>query len=562
MSRTLFPQILTCVLLSSCGQLIVAQECSTEIVNGNCTVTIDRSYPVALPTIQMRPGKTLKVNVLNPLPFEILSLDLQSGQLVAGTDQTAGFLSAALPNLKGLLFQQQFRPSFVGPPPSPNTQDQINSLMAELGSDFAYAETFTNSATIVYNRLNEALGPIPPQDLPDGNRRQSSNVKPPDFPRPWVKDDFKNWRSMMLCDMVGQECLNPLPGDLQANPCAGNPPVLLCGSYLATNLAPCAPDKPDNKLIACKVLLFEGNLSSNDKKAFADQLVKLDSNVDLLAAAAGTIATINKDIAIYVANIKNSGAITPSEPIGTIIDPHVIQTVTQPSSGPSKPQIKTWIPGFLARQVVWSLNVVNEISVPSTSVITAAQKKSIVSITVVFADPKFEVSTGAIISTLPNRSFANQTIVTQNQSGSSPTLGNVIIAQSISNPTVVLFAGGNYRIGHDFLWPDKRRGAVYFTGTVGLNVNNSNAELGVGPSLSWRSLMFSVLYDWGHDVRLTQGEFVGMIWCNQSAPSPDGKIPKCSGNPPSPSTEKYWKGAVAFGISVRIPTVFNGGASH
>jgi hypothetical protein len=47
----------------------VAQaECSTEKVNGSCTVYIDRRYPVTSPTIQMRRGQRVRVVVLNSLP--------------------------------------------------------------------------------------------------------------------------------------------------------------------------------------------------------------------------------------------------------------------------------------------------------------------------------------------------------------------------------------------------------------------------------------------------------------------------------------------------------------
>jgi hypothetical protein len=45
------------------------KECSTERVNDDCTVTIDRSYPVVLPTIQMRPTRILTVRIVHSLPF-------------------------------------------------------------------------------------------------------------------------------------------------------------------------------------------------------------------------------------------------------------------------------------------------------------------------------------------------------------------------------------------------------------------------------------------------------------------------------------------------------------
>ena len=64
--------------LACSADCATAGECSTEKVNGDCTLTIDRSYPVAMPTIQMRRGAKMTVVVTNPLGFETLSLDPQS----------------------------------------------------------------------------------------------------------------------------------------------------------------------------------------------------------------------------------------------------------------------------------------------------------------------------------------------------------------------------------------------------------------------------------------------------------------------------------------------------
>jgi hypothetical protein len=555
-------RLLLCVVLASFSFQVAAQECSTEKVNDDCTFTIDRSFPVALPTIQMQPRKRVTVKVVNALPFEILSLDLQTGQAVAGTDQSAGFLSAALPNLKGLLVQQQISaggPLGFVPPPNPEANLQaalsdINALQTQLDNYFHLMQNFARNSTIVYDQLNEVLGPLPPEVLPEGQRLKTSKVHF-DVPRPWVAGEYQAWVVWMTCEIAGQGCspsFVPPPG---AEPCVGtNPPVvglLVCGSSLINNLAPC-PNQPDDH-VSCSVAALPQNidgLSDNDKNALSGPLRRLNETFAALNADAAAVASINKELSIFYVNISQSYLIRSSDTLGGILDPR-----------DTKNQRNVQLKKFLGRQVVFAVNAVNEVGTPATSVTTAAQKKSILTITVLYADPIFEVSTGAIISTLVNRSFANQTTVTQNQQGSSPTLGNVVITQSISKPTVVLFAGANFRMGHDFLWPDKRRGALYLTGTVGLNVNNSAAEFGVGPSLSWRSLVFSVLYDWGHDVRLTQGEYVGMIWCNQSAANASGTIPKCSGSPPSPSTEKYWRGKVAFGISVRIPSIFNGGSS-
>lgn len=546
---------------------LYAQDCSTEKVNNNCTLTIDRAYPMGIPAIQMRSGQVITVKVLHRLPFEILTLDLQTGQAAAGTDQTAGFLTAALPQLKGLLVQEQFSAGSLGssPPPNPNLttpsvqddQTELANIEKKLNDYAGLARIFDKNATIVYDQLNEVVGPLPPGFIPQGPRLDSRVAA--DFPRPWIAAGYTQWVRSIRCEISGQDCPADRAPAPEADPCTGtNPPViglLSCGSSLVTALAPCPSQfDPSNVSdveqvpVACRITMLSQNidqLSAVDKKNFPDSMQKLNGYFVSLNAIAAAISNVNKELSTYYSNLILVGQPHCSEFVGLIVDAHDANVNRNQQ-----------LPKFLGRQVMFSVNAVNEVATPATSVVTAAQKKSIVTITVVYADPKFEVSSGAIISTMPNRSFANQTIVTQNARGSSPAQGDVVITQTVANPTVVLFAGANWRLGRDFLWPDQRRGAVYLTSTIGLNANNTNVEVGAGPSLSWRSIMFSVLYDWGHDVRLTQGEYVGMIWCNQSTAT--SSVSKCTGSPPSPSTEKYWRGVVAFGISVRIPSVFGG----
>ncbi len=563
MKKLCLLRILIGVVLTSCGHRIAAQECSTEKVNDDCTVTIDRSYPVGLPTIQMRPGKKVTVKVLNGLPFEILSLDLQTGQAVPGTEQAAAFLTAALPNLKGLLVQQQLKgvanlEAQLPVGPAQVYLSQINELQQKLNGYFHLMDTFDRNATIVYDQLNEVLGTIPPEVLPQGQRcRLQSSKVGCDVPRPWIADGYQEWIDWMSCEIAGKGCppaSAPPPG---VGPCVvvgTKPPVralLACGSSLVTDLGPC-PTTPDDKLVACTIAALQHNIditSDDIKNYLSGPMGSLNESLAALNADAAAVTAINKDLSAYFVNISESSVVKSPGLLGAIFDPY-----------DGKNQRNVQLRKFLGRQVTFAVNAVNQVATPATSVTAATQKKAIVTITVLYADPIFEVSAGGIFSTLANRSFANQTIVTQNP-GASPTQGNVVITQSITRPTVVLFAGANWRLGHDSLWPDGRRRAYYFTTTVGVNVNNTAAEFGVGPSVSWRSLMFSALYDWGHDVRLTQGEHIGMIWCNQTGPSSDGTIPKCSGPPPSPSTEKYWRGTFAFGISVRVPTIFGGGGS-
>ncbi len=290
------------------------------------------------------------------------------------------------------------------------------------------------------------------------------------------------------------------------------------------------------------------NITDKKQQDFLRFFRALNDESATLNADAAAITSVNKDLGNYFVNISNSQVISVIEPLGNIFDP------LDKRSGRN-----SQIPKVLGRQAVFAQSV-------------GGERKSGLSFCCLSANsnteeidhnnyrplrrPDLRGLSGCFLLNVPDRSFANQTLVTQNPHA-SPTQGDVIITQSITRPTIVPFVAANWRLGHDFSWPDQRRGAFYFTGALGFNPYNTTLEFGVGPSLSWRSVMFSALFHAGHDVRLTQGEQLGEVWCNQSAASPS--TPKCSGSPPSPSTEKFWTGAFAFGISVRVPSVFGGG---
>jgi hypothetical protein len=184
-----------------------------------------------------------------------------------------------------------------------------------------------------------------------------------------------------------------------------------------------------------------------------------------------------------------------------------------------------------------------------------------VSIGVLYADPKFEVSSGVFFSTLPNRSFSNQTAVVQNP-GSVPTPGNVYISETRMLPTALPYVAANYRIGHDFSISNSRRMALYGTGAIAVSAYNSSAEYAAGLSLSWRSLMFSVLGHVGRETMLTQGEYVNQVLCSASpSATATSNPPKCS-SPPNPTTEHVWTGRIAFGLGIRAPTTFGSAGGH
>jgi hypothetical protein len=213
-------------------------ECSTEKVNhADCYVTIDRSYPVTIPTVQMDHGRTVMVRIKHALPFEDLSLVQVSAQAGPMTDQTAGFVSAVLPNLKDLLVITQATPSLEMkaflPAPSSDLEDpkKYEEALTKINKQI---KDFAEHAATIYDQINEVVGPLPPEILPEGERLDGSKVSR-DFPRPWIGSDFPRWRAYMLCEIASQECPTPGP-DIRG--------VLAEGANLVNALAVC-PNLPE-----------------------------------------------------------------------------------------------------------------------------------------------------------------------------------------------------------------------------------------------------------------------------------------------------------------------------
>ena len=70
--------------------------CSTEKVNHDCTLTIDRVNLLQPPTLQMYPNAVVTVNIANGLPFETPSLDWQSSTASLTPDPSSAILQSNL----------------------------------------------------------------------------------------------------------------------------------------------------------------------------------------------------------------------------------------------------------------------------------------------------------------------------------------------------------------------------------------------------------------------------------------------------------------------------------
>jgi hypothetical protein len=80
------------------------------------------------------------------------------------------------------------------------------------------------------------------------------------------------------------------------------------------------------------------------------------------------------------------------------------------------------------------------------------QKQPVVTITMLYAEPRFEVSAGAFLSWLENRTFSNNTDVTITNGTPIPSNVKTIGTKTI-RPLIIPFAAGNHRISPEFTWP-------------------------------------------------------------------------------------------------------------
>jgi hypothetical protein len=572
--------------------------CSTEKVNGECFLNIDRRYPISMPTFQMRRGAHITVYVFHPFAFESLTLDPGQAQAFQGTDQAAGLLNAVMPYGKGAIMgtvevklaagrHDDFSLAMseldtnLGKESqidhdvklAEKINDELKQLNALLTQALDPVSNYISETKIIYAQVREIESTVPRSANLSGSVLRGSGVPVPLTPNPWER--YSEWRQFMITELNNQgahttNLLGRLPGPCQKStdpqPPSGpwlaparkcnddklptqdsSTPLAIPGAYdvlhatLESDLASLPQNRPDpdtyNKLQTLKNQLDARHLRVSEA---------ITLTLDLLPAM---ITKITTDMESVFTNI-----VMARDPIQ---DPIMVGVISGPGSLNRPSDEKKILAPYkaLGPQIVYTLNAQNEIANSLLALPTAAQKQPIVTITSLYAAPKFEVSAGAFFSWLPNRTFANKTEVTIKGGVPTPTDVKIFMTKTVP-PLVIPFAAANYRISPEYDWLGGRRKAIYATLGVGLNPYNTQVEYVGGFSFSWRYLMFSPLYHLGHGTHLTQGEEVGQIWCVYGAAS-GSNPPACGGSPPSPTTKTYWTGAFAIGISVRVPTTFS-----
>jgi hypothetical protein len=277
----------------------------------------------------------------------------------------------------------------------------------------------------------------------------------------------------------------------------------------------------------------EFELSASIAAAAKDSTDPEILNLSALAAIADAIA---KDLFAYGARISDLPSwCTYFEPHKVAGDgsvdckdthpaPVVLHPIPDPETGDRKQA---------TRQVTYNLDAFNLVQNTQEAIPDSGKKRTLAAITILYGDSRWEASAGTFFSTLAVRSFNVSPVFAGN------TVTDKQITQSVLHPTIVPFAGANYRLTPDF--GGRWRSAIYLTGAVGINPNTTSADFAAGPSISWRALMFSALFHYGHDVRLTQGLTTGASLG--------------AGFSGSISTQTYWRKAFAIGVAVRVPAL-------
>jgi hypothetical protein len=479
-------------------------ECSLAKTNKKCKLIIDRTIPVAPPTIQMYSNQVLTVIIKNAKPFERYFLDYQSGQATLTPDVASGVVQGLLPSLAKInefyAFDatggQQAQADQCSAPWLPDLPPDLSPLKGQIAGMLPAfrrcVAQLAKNAVPIYHQLEPF-------------------VAPDSLPKVTAKYEDLMAVKRRIHDFLASEFT--MSGKI---------------TIISGNAAMKASNPDSAALLELGDLQKMADAVANDLLGYSLRIKDLqcpdNSSAECASIDAGRWKNINSS-----QECDNTIIVTTEE------ENSKIQCVIITSNQDDEKIYHQMV----TRTITYALNTLNLVSNSQQAAPDPTKKKSLASIPINFADSpskpsalRWEASAGTFFSSLPVRSFSVAPVFT------SGAITNNIIAQNLLHPTVVPFGAANYRISNDLGWT-RWKSAVYLTGAVGVNPNTVSADFASGLSISWRSLMFSPLWHYGHDVRLAQGLYVG----ESLGASFKGSL----------ATQTYWKSSFAFGVSIRVP---------
>lgn len=479
------------------SDILKMPQCNLSKTNFNCKLLLDRSNPIAPPTVQMYSDQFLVVIVKRPLPYERYFLDYSSSAATLTPDVTSNIAAGLITPLGHLVLgvvrnnslaldTLEKRATYKDQTPC----SAAKKLAASLPDNLAGAVTsfqdclgeLGGDAIKIYSKMEPLVSPDSLTFMGDPQRAQSQ---------------FESLRSQIVMDVAGfTDKETPVSGAitvLSSSEKYKKPPSAPSYAAALTQLGNI------QKLmdgIATDLLAYGGRLK--DLATFQNGSVDCAQYVE--DGAAGQC--------IAIRSRKDNGAIYHN---------------------------------MVSRTVTYTLDTLNLVANSQEASVDPSKKKSLGSIAINFADKpeklnafRWEASAGVFFSTLPVQSFSVAPVYT------NLVITDNYIQQTTTRPTVVPFAAANYRLTDDlpgFKWKSN----LYWTIAAGVNLNTVTADFATGLSFSWRALMVSALCHFGHETRLTggftPGEHLGATFT--------GTLP----------TENRWTESFALGVSVRVPSL-------
>ncbi len=569
-------------------QPVLAQtRCSFIKTNHDCELRLDRNSFVVPPPLQMYPGAVVTVKIENGNDYELYTLDPGPGSaspLIDIASTTVGDLNTILAAASSLAavtaIPEPAAAAQAAPPPPPPQLEQNYALNGvppnkALPKKVDPCEKDPNGSACRQEKdaelANAVTNALVEQRTKDKEEQAAKDQE--------AEEAFNNYISDENCDInhVSQfsteACMLRLLNDASQRILRASLPSQHFYSELNTLLTPdsqpplssvpipdastqhvpfdqllqelCGEPTAPNYYQPCGVaddhsLIHQQAAASAYAAALLARMTKPPTEVNppsgktypqpsrtvlnamqLVTEEQAALDAIRKDLEGYASRLQDL-AIRPTiqaETVGYIQDSHKSH--------------------YFTRTVTFTLNRLNLVSNSQEAVNDGSKKVSIVTITAVYGDSRWEGSAGVALVFRPIRTFS----VAPSISGTTPpiTQSGTYISESKASPEVAPFAAANYRLGPDgkFLgW----RSAIYATGGIGYNTSQESADYLAGFSLSWRGLAISPLCDFGHGARLGNS-----LQANDqlSTTYTASTVP----------TVNYWVPAFAVGISIRIPAI-------
>ncbi len=192
---------------------------------------------------------------------------------------------------------------------------------------------------------------------------------------------------------------------------------------------------------------------------------------------------------------------------------------------------------------VFIARITGDVNKKATVKITAKDVSSgtstdIATVTITWQGTNFSLSSGILLSTLPNRTYANSPIIINGL----PVLDNsgkvtTEVTESDTRPSIVTpLALFNYEVTRKNYAGGKF--GVLVSGGLGANLTTKSADYALGLSFRYREALFSPMLHYGRETFLSNGVTVGQ---------------KLGSSPPTLPTEQNFKPAFGLAITYRIP---------